>query len=369
MQIESKPHSRNVQSHLLQVPFYIYEDLLWFDTVKIHNNLTLQEWRQKRNPKHMDDYWFSKAALEHPMRTWDPSQARLFIVPTLLNELADQLAFHQKGICVGGTCDKNLVELVEKSLAESPWYQKNQGRDHIVVASHYAAHSVFRDATHLKNCNMIGFEAKKFNNPNRFTLPSMYVGTRCPLQHKTSDFAMVASLKNITTFASRRQICSWLKQTSYSVEACGWGRQCPNLARARFGFHVRGDTFGSNRLFDTMLSGTIPIFTLREQYNILPSFVDWQSLSYFADVRDRTEFLARLRSFVGGENLIEYTTKLKHLLDNRDLVDWSTLVPFDVYMYVFARVLAPDHQIPVDASRYPALLLDSVEELASSQQY
>jgi hypothetical protein len=32
---------------------------------------------------------------------------------------------------------------------------------------------------------------------------------------------------------------------------------------------------------DTILSGTVPLFTRREQYEVLPDWIDWKQLSYF----------------------------------------------------------------------------------------
>ena len=66
------------------------------------------------------------------------------------------------------------------------------------------------------------------------------------------------------------------------------------LAQSRFGFHVRGDTFGANRLFDTILSGTVPIFTFKEQYDILPQWVDWKGLSYFVSITTEDAFTESL---------------------------------------------------------------------------
>jgi hypothetical protein len=81
--------------------------------------------------------------------------------------------------------------------------------------------------------------------------------------------------------------------TAYSMSLCGAGQQCPALANARLGFHVRGDTYGSNRLIDTLLSGTVPIFTFDEQYNVVPDWINWKLLSYFARVsHGETVFLS-----------------------------------------------------------------------------
>jgi hypothetical protein len=64
---------------LLSVPFYVYDELDW-------SNMTIGG-----NPvsavtgKHTNDYWFLQTSLRHPMRTRDPAQAKLFVVPILMN--------------------------------------------------------------------------------------------------------------------------------------------------------------------------------------------------------------------------------------------------------------------------------------------
>jgi hypothetical protein len=74
----------------------------------------------------------------------------------------------------------------------------------------------------------------------------------------------------------RRDVCNFIESfTNYSMPICGRGAQCPTLAEFKFGFHSKGDTLGSNRLMDNILSLTIPIFTQKEQYNILPDWYDW----------------------------------------------------------------------------------------------
>ena len=354
----------NDYQSLLSVPFYIYDDLLWCENATIGGNITFTQSMKIYFPKHTDDYWFSKAALSHPMRTHDPTKAKLYIVPTLLNALSDQLLFFKKRFCVNGICNENFLRFVDKYLADSPWYQRNEGRDHIMVASHWGAHEVLRDLRHVKNCNFIGYENIRCNNRDRLTIPKIMVGSPCQLEtSKSKDVAMIASMQNITTFESRWKICQWVQASNYTVSACGSGNQCPALARAKYGFHARGDTFGSNRLFDTILSGTVPIFTFREQYDILPSFIDWEAFSEFADVRSRKAFLSDLKSFMTDTNdgVKKYSGKLAMLTKNVDLVDWTTPIPFDTYMYVFARAILPSHQ-PKKNSKFSALRLNVVEK-------
>ena len=81
---------------------------------------------------------------------------------------------------------------------------------------------------------------------------------------------------------------------NFFMRYCGDGEQCPALAQSRFGGHVRGDKPSSQRLHDNMLSGTVPIFTLKEQFDHRPFWIDWDKLSYFADIQKEETFLATI---------------------------------------------------------------------------
>jgi hypothetical protein len=345
---------------LLHVPFYVYEDLWWYQNATV-GNLTFDAWIQEREAKHTDDFWFAKAALQHPMRTLDAAKARLFIIPTLFNELSDQLSYYKQDLCVGARCNTDLLKDTDEYLRKSPWFQRSQGKDHILTASHYSSHHYLQHYPNLGECNVIGYHEIRWNDPERITLPKIFVGTRCDSQPKTHDFAMVASMKNLSTFASRHKVCKWTKEANLSVAHCGRGSQCPALAQSRFGFHVRGDNFGSNRLLDTILSQTVPIFTFREQYQLVPPWIDWKGMSYFANVQNRSAFLSRLGELV-DTSPSDYHAKLEYIRKNRDLVDWWTSVPFEIYMYVFARKIVPEYQERIYTTPYSALRLDVIEE-------
>jgi hypothetical protein len=341
-------------SNLLDVPFYLYEELVWSDNATL-SNMGIRKWMDTRPLKHTDDWWFMISALKHPMRTRKPGEAKLFVVPALLNEIAAQESWDKKRLCFKGMCNKGLLAYTDKVLADSPWFQRHQGRDHIVVASHYASDSILFKYTNLANCNMIGFEARDWNAPSRAIMPSLYVGQPCEHAKKNFDFSLIASLK--PKFRERRDICRWMHEnrSEYTMPICGRGEQCPTLALAKFGFHVRGDTYGANRLMDTMLSGTVPIFTQEKQYDILPDWIDWSKVSYFADVTNQTAFLEAIDNILADQQ--GYEEKLATLLENQGLFDWTTLTPFDTYMFMLSRHLWPDTSSTETSTPYSALIL------------
>ena len=366
-QEDAGTQARDQEGLLLSVPFYVYEDLLWIDRATV-GDLSLEEWMRVRKVKHTDDYWFAKAALRHPLRTLNPEEAQLFIVPTLINEICDQLVWIRQGLCIGHTCDIKLLEHADEYLSQSKWFQRNQGRDHIVVASHYIAHKVMQPFLNLANCNVIGFEDQRWNNPARLMLPSTYVGRGCPLKPKTHDFALVASMKNRQSHQRRANICAWLHdEKNYTVTTCGEGDQCPSLSNAKFGWHVEGDTLGSQRLMDTLLSGTVPIFTRMGQYDILPDWIDWDSISFYVDSEDPTTFFGFLGQVT--EDVLAYRYKLAQIHRNRIFFDWTTLALFDTYMYVVARHVVPLHQAKATVSRYSILRLDRMENIKDTENF
>jgi hypothetical protein len=367
-----------LSSTLLSVPYYVYEELLWLDNATL-DDIPLQEAIEENkvfsNPKHNEDYWFMKASLTHPMRTYKPEEAKLFVVPSLSNIIMHTSIYYTKEkLCWRGICGRPLMEYIDKVLSESPWFQRNAGADHIAsVGYHGWFNPRFKGAQfkNMQKCNVVGYcGGVKVNSADRLFFQKLYVGTACPQSsEKTHDFTMVATLRpKDKRFRSRQHICDWMgggvtnvtknehRATNYSMPVCGKGQQCPTLSNSRFGFHVRGDSYGANRLADTLLSGTVPIFTMKQQYTTVPDWFDWDKISYFADVTNKTSFLASINDILADKE--GYKTRLQNVLDNRDLFDWRTEAPFDTYMYMLQSHLFPE--LRTNATQYSALILPKV---------
>ena len=257
------------------------------------------------------------------------------------------------------------------------WFQQFPER-HIVVNSHFDA--VFHPRTYvpkqlkamLSTVNAISFEDQVPNHQDRLRFPSTYVGSPCKIQNeKRQDVALIATIKTENVkFQDRINICRWIRNATSAnifpgnhtirMAQCGPGMQCPALARAKYGFHTRGDTFGSQRPIDTILSGTVPIFTRREQYDILPSWLDWRKLSVLLplnDINGQRQFLKRLGDIL--QDTEGYNNRLHAVLQHRDLLDWNTLYPFDIYMYSLQAELYPEtrHKTDILGHVFPALNL------------
>jgi hypothetical protein len=272
-------------------------------------------------------------------------------------------------------CNDNLLDYASLTLKKSLWFQQYPER-HIVVASHYASSMPSWRERHppkslkkaLYQCNTITFEnAHHYVSPERLTFPSYSVGRACdPVDTKLYDVALIATRHTDRAgFEDREFVCHGLGFGSSSnsttsnvgMPICGPGEQCPALAQAKLGFHVRGDTFGSNRLMDTVLSGTVPIFTRIEQFAIQPPWINWTKLSYFVDLANLTspEDLPKFLHNILVHDKEGMEQRHKEVLDNRNLFDWTTLFPFDTYMYMLQAHLYPDTR--KGSSRWGALIL------------
>lgn len=249
------------------------------------------------------------------------------------------------------------MQHVDTVLGQSPYFTASQGNDHMATYGVWGwklvgAHKLFRN---FQNCHWLGFgEMPQQNSKRRQYYYKFYVGQACDWETtKVHDLAMVAGMvPKDKRFQSRQDVCDWMSDKNWSV--CGRGQQCPALAQSKFGFHVRGDSFGANRLFDTILSGTVPIFTMKEQYGINPGWFDWDEISYFADVTNETVFKESMERILADEE--GYQRKHKAVLKNRILFDWTTPYPFDTYMYMLQVHLYPDTR-RTETTRFTALRL------------
>lgn len=359
----------------LNVPFYVYDSsspLYWqnYTFGQKQNGPAAAVAAAYEEFKHSDDLWLYRASTQHPQRTNDASKAKLFYVPLLLNAVAERrtcLHLQQDGRTRTKCFDRPgaAYRFADKCLANSTYFQHSQGNNHVLVASHWL------DPPHklpnLKRCNLINFEGRmplpmqmiphEEPSTKSFALPSFYVGQSCPFAaisssssititarwEKTHDFALIATFKpGNPDFLDRQHICDWIRDiatsTNYSVSQCGPGPQCPALAQAKYGFHPRGDTWGSNRIMDCLLSRTIPLFTHPRQYDLLPPFIPWKDLSYLINVSTQAAFDESLQEILAKPES-DYWSKRLLIEDYMHLFDHTQIYQFDAYMAEFANKL------------------------------
>lgn len=363
---------------LLCVPFYVYDEMDWMNATWDGQPIA----EQKRDQKHSDDYWFVYHALRHPMRTWKASDAKLFVIPTLNNIYDTRSYYKHKDLCIQEKCNADLMKSAAAQIQALPYFQQHP-EAHLAVVSHYVHSKSFWKTKMprpyreiLEQVANIHFEDKPTNRPPLWAAPKTYVSNPCPLSKKnnnnntkTHDIALIASIKpKDPRFQDRSILCSWLQNTttSFRMEFCAsGGPMCPTLANAKLGFHVRGDSYGSARLVDTMLSGTLPIFTLRKQYLILPQWFAWKRISYFTDIKRLKQeaeessppstFVKALKKILANEG--EYQEKRNLMMAHLPYFDWKTTYPFDTYMYMLQAHLYPETRHPSNFLGPNSLLL------------
>ena len=396
------------ENTLLSVPFYVYPELLEIVDKAMYKNMSVHDVVASPTGafgglhKHDDDYHFIQSARYHPMRTLDPAKAKLFVVPVLFNlatlgfqyqnhpgidnndDTTGELCYESKPLKGDSEqmtvsqrhCNDKLVQYIDQFLSQSTYFQKQNGADHMVTLPFFHWDAYQQEyLQNLKMCNAITFGDDPIPlAEGRLNLPTMYVGNPCHDYddigninghgHPTKiyDIALIATLRSGPKYRFRRRICEWLtimnnesnnrstqlhhddQYQNVSMEFCGSGRQCPTLAEAKFGFHVRGDSHSSSRLYDTLLSSTVPIFTTAKQYLAVPDFIDWDQLSYFVDMLtiDTNEKLFRhnISSILDDEE--GYNRRYNAVRQNRALFDWTTGTPFDMYMYRLQVHLWPE---------------------------
>mmetsp|Transcript_1506 Transcript_1506/g.2752 ORF Transcript_1506/g.2752 Transcript_1506/m.2752 type:complete len:274 (-) Transcript_1506:939-1760(-) len=153
-------HAMMAQEYLLSVPYYIYEDeilrnssLLNYTDIylsqdyscnekfgklgTVDRTITFDEYLEvNRYYKHAGDIHFIRSALEHPMRTYNPEEAKLFVVPSLITKHIQEIIYKTSDV-VKIKADEELRRL-DEFLGNSEWFRRHMGRDHVAPVAHLA---------------------------------------------------------------------------------------------------------------------------------------------------------------------------------------------------------------------------------------
>uniref|UniRef100_A0A061R058 Exostosin GT47 domain-containing protein n=1 Tax=Tetraselmis sp. GSL018 TaxID=582737 RepID=A0A061R058_9CHLO len=110
-------------------------------------------------------FWLQQLQL-HPYRTLHPEEADLFVLPVFL-------AANARNLC--GPAAINLQRVIS-ALKASPWYQRKQGRDHMLLSVDFNVQPLF------------------FTHPGRFGKP-LYTGNKLhELWYYTQNFILAAKM-------------------------------------------------------------------------------------------------------------------------------------------------------------------------------
>ena len=125
---------------------------------------------------------------------------------------------------------------------------------------------------------------------------------------------------------------------------------------------------------DLLLSGTVPIFTHISQFDVQGSWIDWKQLSYYVPIHNvsakwktkkagrfpivdneaiQDNFLYRIARIMNDK--AGYDRRYKAVLEHIPLFDYTTIYPFDTYMYLFQAELYPETRHA--RSRWSALIM------------
>lgn len=111
------------------IPFYIYQGTRYPSILKLcPKQVELKAYHQQA-----DDVQFMRQIYTHPWRTLKKSEAKIFIIPMLLNFMI----IHKFNYHCGPYRLIDINNLILKNLLKEPTFQKNNGKDHLLVSSEW----------------------------------------------------------------------------------------------------------------------------------------------------------------------------------------------------------------------------------------
>ena len=178
-----------------KIPFYVYTNHSQYLTCLPAAKKAFAQWSDYF---HGDDVIWNKLILEHPWRVLDPEQAKIFIVPALINFRADR----RKVRCGSNPSldQHSLMDSMAKYIISTEHYQKNNGIDHLIVSSHFKIRNnpkwkLFSSdfSKMLKNMTFGNFEIKDNANYNFGRYRKWFAQWRCSIVVPYVDYSKMTS--------------------------------------------------------------------------------------------------------------------------------------------------------------------------------
>lgn len=343
------------------IPFYVYHGAS-FDWDTLCRNVTLEEDHSIEHHqyyKHGNDLWFAHHVAKHPWRVYEPSKAKLFVVPVLLSFISRQSR-------CGILKTKQLVTNIHGEIMQMPYYRRHNGSDHIFLGTDYkiaqrrSLKTLFPGAIWAlqvhnwwrrlggscsfaipMNSMVVGPDKLWSNSRNQSTeewnarshplyfqgqidsrpnyrarvlvgkaldvlqeqRPELLNGSifaATPYEHDDIDKYGVRGLKVcncpqkhgfVTPVASNNMTCLWCihplppfeKRRSISLkERLAFNPYASDLPASKFAVHIKGDLPGSNRIYDIIKAGAIPIMVGDQIKTTLPfpDIVPWENMTF-----------------------------------------------------------------------------------------
>eukprot|EP01134_Creolimax_fragrantissima_P003143 CFRG3143T1 len=333
------------------VPFYIYDSpgFEWLKNLTVHPDWIRNKERIYRH-KHGTERIFLDRAVSHPWRVLNPDEAKVFIVPFLLNYCPKKLR-------------QPMMQAIEKALRTSPHFQKHLGRDHVIVASHYklrtpnyftpsmekimkymtVAHGEVGSGKMPWRCTSVIPTVDKHPNQNEvprdllnlkfkerrykyFFLGQIDARKAYTTRSRIGQEFLHSPLKDTTmvySSSSTPDVSTFTDQTCTYAQ-CKKRRKCVKclidsheyasiMAQSQFSLMIKGDTPISQRLYDSISFNTIPIiFSQKLWYEGLPfsSKVPWREFVLVVDENLHNVGQA-MEDITNGYSTSEHTRRIR----------------------------------------------------------
>jgi len=151
----SKSDEHNFNNLGAPVLFYVYNSSVyqWLESCKLDPNNQLEKHKKF---KHGDDVLFAEQIKNHPYRTFDPTEAKIFVIPIIFGYLyryqncrppedyeiynITTMRFSERYRKDNNAIASQLwhwQKAVAQSLLKEPYFLANSGHDHLIVSSDY----------------------------------------------------------------------------------------------------------------------------------------------------------------------------------------------------------------------------------------
>lgn len=210
--LQDKPETQSKN----RIPFYIYESTHDTDFFNLCDPHDLQNHSTDQNG---DDLQFIYHLQKHPWRTWNPQQAKIFIIPLPLNFIVKQNKdwhFSHQHNDKGHCGDQHIYTILDKyvrRILQTPTFLKNYGHDHLLVASDWRLRrltdfpvSVY---TLLKNITIANYERQmhhSFQDSGQLLVSKMWSRTLIsPYVEKSLLYKHPEIITSVSTFEHWKQ--------------------------------------------------------------------------------------------------------------------------------------------------------------------
>ncbi|KAK9834898.1 hypothetical protein WJX81_007246 [Elliptochloris bilobata] len=282
-----------------------------FDWVKNCTVEHSEDIREHRHQLHGGEILFQERLENHPERVFDENwqRAEIFAVPALL-VFAWWRKWSPTPSCNGLSFTEQLNATGEALLA-SPYFRNKGGRDHLIVADSYASNYmpwrctisvpyVHKPNAHTNERHTLNIGDKVPRDKGVFFMGLMDAREAYLTRRQVAKKILPMAELNMTFISTVRDGDKYNAHfpEECDVDACLDAPRCANcsllnaanynlyehrLERSQFSLMIKGDSPSSQRLYDSLAYGTIPVIISNRLWHTgmpFPGKVPWQDLVY-----------------------------------------------------------------------------------------